>query len=109
MRRQTTKQPSGPATMASPRPNSRARNRKGCSIGSAALAAAVATRWSAVACLLIPIAGARLSTAVIYRARRPGQVVAVIVPMLVDAEGARRLRAEQTLVLGMLGHRPGHP
>src|SRR5262245_15088565 len=119
MRRHTTKQPSGAATMASPRPNSRARSRKGCSTGEPPL------RFDRPLCLPQPVAPAgrrpssvdlppqlerlfapshaRLQTAAVLRARGAGQVVAVVVLVLVDAEGVRRLRSEQARILGMLG------
>src|SRR5262245_32729397 len=83
MRRHTTKQPSGAATTASPRPASRARNRNG-SVTSVPLAGSgVGGGWS-----------------------RPGcQIVSVVVVMVIEAKGTRRLRTEQARILGMLGHR----
>src|SRR5262245_11436307 len=91
MRRQTTKQPSGAATIAKPRPASKARSRKGSGSTSATrsvLAAGAAAR----------MAGQRLA----------GQIVPMVVLMLIETEGARRLRTEQAGILGMLRHRLRH-
>src|SRR5436309_11309839 len=96
MRRQTTKQPSGAATIASPMPAIRARIRKG----------------SPTSAPLLPVglgAGARLGTIRPRgRMRLAGQIVPVVVAVVVEAEGAGRLGPEQTRVLGMLRHRLRH-
>ena len=103
MRRHTTKQPSGAATRASPRPNSRARSRKGSSTFSFRSGPRRSRRRRR------PI-GSRLRSDADagLRARRAGQIVAVVVLVLVDGEGVRRLRPEQARVLGVLGHRLRH-
>src|SRR2546430_922150 len=88
MRRQTTKQPSGAAITASPRPASRARIRNGSAPSALPIRRAPARRHG--------------------RARLTGEIVLVIVLMGVEAEGARRLRPEKARVLGMLRHRLRH-
>src|SRR6185312_9446597 len=96
MRRQTTKQPSGAATIASPMPARRARIRKD----------------SPTSAPLLPVglgAGARPGTIRGRgRMRLAGEIVAMVVAVVVEAEGAGGLRPEQAGILGMLRHRLRH-
>src|SRR5581483_8595780 len=87
MRRQTTKQPSGAATTASPSPASRARIRNGSPTSAPLAVGAVRSG---------------------RRVRLARQVVPVVVMVVVEAEGARRLRPEEARILRMLSHRLGN-
>src|SRR5258705_8160454 len=96
MRRQTTKQPSGAATMARPMPARSARNRKGSPTSAPLSAVGLG-------------AGARLGLLHWrWRTWLAGQIVPMVVAVMVEAEGACRLRPEQPRILGMLRHRLGH-
>src|SRR5262245_33022707 len=112
MRRQTTKQPSGAATTARPKPNSRARRRKGCStMGSPhCQKSEVRSQNSEIGKMLRTSRPLQFLTSdfrllTFCRTRRAGQVVAVVVLVPVKAEGLRRLRPEQAHVFRMPGHR----
>ena len=92
MRCQTTKQPSGAATAASPRLATSARRKNG----------------SNTTCLRAPDLRRVVRRIAMRRMRHAGEVVAVIVMVTIDGEGARRLGAEQPPVGRMLGHRLRH-
>src|SRR5262249_10334817 len=87
MRRQTTKQPSGAATSARPRPANSARSKNGSATS------------------ITPV---RTSARRHDRVRIAGEIVPMIVLMLIEAQGARGLGPKQARIFRVLGDRPRH-
>src|ERR687891_459148 len=85
MRRQTTKQPSGPAIAATPTPPRIARTMKSSSMAS------TLAMW-------------RLFRGRLLRHDLAGEIVGVVVLMRIDGEAGGRPRPEQRHILGVAAH-----